>query len=228
MGYAYKGEDLEVTAGLKYRFDMSFASGDLSSALTQSQLQILWKDAHQVLLATSSSGNLALNVPRTWVRGGLLATAPANAKFAELRWLFKRSDGANLTLGSHYWATAAMFYEIPSTGTPVANYFSGATPQTAANLFIWEGAPHASDSLMYDNELDDLATDILTANASTSVQVRSLRWNAAESLTSLDALNITKTIGVRYDGVTETYRIVGLNYEIDPERFMVDIQVKKV
>lgn len=229
MGYAYKGEDLEVVAGYRYRFDLSAARGDLTSSLSQAQLQILWKDANQTVLSTSSSGNLSLGASaRVWYRAGLLATAPAGAVFAELRWLFKRSDAANLAVGSHYWATAAAFYRVPLSGTPAADYFTGDTADTSTVVYGWVAEPHASNSAMYVNTLQPFADNIVDSLSTAVEVVRRLRWNAQEDISKLHLLQLDKTVTVVVDGVSATYLIIGLQLSVEFKRIMLEVSLKKV
>ena len=81
---------------------------------------------------------------------------------------------------------------------------------------------------MFENSLDDRATTLLQRFASTSIQTRSLRFNAGDYLTSLDALDIYKTVTVvSSDGGSGGFVIVGINYEIDGNRIMCELQLRK-
>jgi hypothetical protein len=55
-----------------------------------------------------------------------------------------------------------------------------------------------------------------------------IRWNAQEDLTAVSSLTVGKSISLVYDGTTTTYRIVGIDGNVDPDRYMIDYYLVKV
>jgi hypothetical protein len=78
------------------------------------------------------------------------------------------------------------------------------------------------------NEIDNVANTLLTKYSTTSLRVSRIRWNAQEDLSAIPALSVGKTISLVYDGTTTTYRIVGIDGNVDPERYMIDYYLEKV
>jgi hypothetical protein len=101
-------------------------------------------------------------------------------------------------------------------------YFDGDDKSTSVVLFVWTGGVGTSPTMRLVNNVDLAAQAILTRYASTSMQVSRIRWNAQEDLTAVPSLTVGKTISLIYKGTTTTYRILGVNGSIDPDRYMID------
>jgi hypothetical protein len=107
-------------------------------------------------------------------------------------------------------------------------YYDGDTPWTSTWGYYWTGAVGLSPTIRFQNYVDDVATAILAANSTTSLRVSRIRWNAQEDLSSIPALSVGKTISLVYKGTTTTYRIIGIDGNVDPERYMIDYYLVKV
>lgn len=178
------------------------------------------------MISTVSSAQVALTTIRTWYGAGVSGTAPANAVTAKVRLVYTRSGGANLTVGAKVYADGYHLYRVANTSESIP-YLSGDTEDTATYLYAWLGDPYRSNSGQYLNEVKTLATNVLTYAANGLDGIRSIRWNCQESLGQVQHLEINKTISVTFDGVTATYIIVGLEYELSPSRLMADIYLRK-
>jgi hypothetical protein len=55
-----------------------------------------------------------------------------------------------------------------------------------------------------------------------------IRWNAQEDLTAVSSLVVGSTISLVYKSTTTTYRIVGIDGTVDPDRYMIDYYLAKV
>jgi hypothetical protein len=108
------------------------------------------------------------------------------------------------------------------------SYFDGDTPWSSSYGYFWTGGVGTSVSGKIGNWVDELASLILTKYSTTSLRVSRIRWNAQEDLTSVPALSVGKTISLIYKGTTTTYRIVGIDGNVDPERYMIDYYLQKV
>jgi hypothetical protein len=107
-------------------------------------------------------------------------------------------------------------------------YLDGDTAGTSTYLYGWTGGVGASPSYRVDNYVDDLATAILAKYSTTSMRVTRIRWNAQEDLTATPNLSVGKSISLVYNNTTTTYRIIGIDGKIDPERYMIDYYLRKV
>ena len=85
----------------------------------------------------------------------------------------------------------------------------------------------SSPSFKLVNYVDDMADVFLAAYATTSMRATRIRWNAQEDLTSVSSLTVGKTISLVYDGTTTTYRIIGIDGTVDPDRYMIDYYLVK-
>jgi hypothetical protein len=64
--------------------------------------------------------------------------------------------------------------------------------------------------------------------ANPAVIVQSLTWNTAQNPIVATNLDIGSLIIVTFKGTTNTYRVVGINHDITPDRWMMTLQVAKV
>jgi hypothetical protein len=206
-----------VVVGETYTFSAWAARGSTSRTDARFAVQFSWRDDEEQIISTPSGSTVTLTTANTWYKGTVTATAPAGATRVVLQVVFDRPGSANLSRGDFYWVDALLF-----TKDAVENYFDGDTPWTGSYGYVWTGGVGSSQSMKIENTVDDVALTILTNYASTSMQVLRIRWNAQEDLTAVPALAVGKTISLIYKGTTTTYRILGVNGSIDPDRYMID------
>jgi hypothetical protein len=60
------------------------------------------------------------------------------------------------------------------------------------------------------------------------MRVARIRWNAQENLSAVSSLTVGKSISLVYKGTTTTYRIIGIDGNVDPDRYMIDYYLVKV
>jgi hypothetical protein len=114
-----------------------------------------------------------------------------------------------------------------ASATAVA-YFDGDTTPTTSSVYLWTGEVGASVSYKLNNNLDDTISTYLTRYANTSNRITRIRWNAQEDMSAVGSMFVGSTIQVRFKGTTTTHRIVGIDGNIDPERYMIDYYLEKV
>jgi hypothetical protein len=216
-----EADGMPVLAGTTYYFKAYGARGTVSQTNMRARLDIRWYDDSETLLSTTSTGNTSLTTANTWYLVSGSAAAPANAVRATMEILFERSSGANIAIGDRLWADAFMF------SRSTASYFDGDFPLTTTYIYSWTGGVGASPSYRVSNYVDDLAQDILAKYSTTSMRATRIRWNAQEQLSAIPSLTVGKTISLIYKGTTTTYRIVGIDASIDPERYMIDYYLIK-
>jgi endonuclease YncB( thermonuclease family) len=139
-------------------------------------------------------------------------------------YVFSRSGGGNIPNGNKFFLDAVMMEK----GTSVSDYFDGDTIATTNNSFGWTGGVGESPSIKSNNLVDNLASSTLSRYSTTSIRATRIRWNAQENLTAIPSLSVGKTISLIYDGTTTTYRIVGIDGNVGPERYMIDYYLQKV
>jgi hypothetical protein len=209
-----------------YKFQCYVARGTPSRADARTQLQIIWLNDDETVISTFTGGLVNLTTAQTWYRVDAGVVAPAGATRATVNIVIGRSGGGNQPVGDRYWADALYFNQTSFVGaTP---YFDGDTPWTSTTGFFWSGGVGASSSLAVTNELDTVSTTLLSQYSTTSLRVSRIRWNAQEDLASIPALSVGKTISLVYKGITTTYRIIGIDGNVDPERYMIDYYLVKV
>jgi hypothetical protein len=76
--------------------------------------------------------------------------------------------------------------------------------------------------------MDTRTAELLTDFANPAITVQSLRWNTAQNPIVATNLDIGSLTTVTFKGTTATYRVVGINHDITPDRWMMDLQVAKV
>jgi hypothetical protein len=201
-----------------YGLKMSGSHGD-----TQFRVRVDWKDEAEATISTAVGSNVALSVS-AWVRAGVTATAPAGAVRAVIQFQFSRSGGGNISVGQKYFIDAINMFR---TGLSNA-YFDGDTPWTTSYGYMWTGGVGSSPSLRLVNNVDNLAKDLLDYYQDTEMKISRIRWNAQEHLSAVPALSVGKTIQVVYKGSAKTCRIIGIDGNIDPERYMLDYYLLEV
>jgi len=206
-----------VVVGEEYTFTAWAARGDPSSSNARFYVEFSWRDDEEQVISSPAGSNVSLSLANTWYKGTVTAIAPAGATRVVAQIVFSRSSGVNIPRGDFYWADGLMFCKDPNI-----LYFDGDTESTSVVLFVWTGGVGTSPTIRLVNNVDVAAQAILTRYASTSMQVSRIRWNAQEDLTAVPSLTVGKTISLIYKGTTTTYRILGVNGSIDPNRYMID------
>jgi len=212
-----------VVSGVPYRFEAWVARGTPSRTDARFQLQIDWQNDDETVISSATGALVNLTNAQTWYKGFVTGTPPAGTTRAVLRIIIGRSGGGNQFVGDKYWTdglTMAFNTTIP--------YYDGDTPWDATYGYYWTGAVAQSPSIRFRNYVDNAATTILAANSTTSLRINRIRWNCQEDLTAIPSLSVGKTISIVYKSTTTTHRIVGIDGNIDPERYMLDLYLVKV
>lgn len=222
------GEGIPVIAGYGYKF---LVRGARYTTATDAQLRadIIWYDDNGAVISTITGTPVTMTNIRTWYAASHSGTAPATAVTAKLRVTFLRSGGTNFAVGAKLYADAFCFFEVTSL-TDTMTYFSGDSEDTAGFLYSWFGQPGWSESARFVNSLQVLADDAIALNSTTSKRVKELRWNAAEDLASAKLLDLNKSVTVRNasvnGGLADTYRVTGMQWEINPDTIMCNLYLK--
>lgn len=216
-----EADGMTVIAGTTYYFKAYAARGTSSQTNIRSYLRVSWYNDDETLISTSSSATTNLTNANTWYLVSGSAAAPANAVRATVEVFYERSSGANIPVANIHWADALSFSRSS------ASYFDGDVATSSTYIYGWTGGVGASPSYRVENYVDDLAQEFLTKYSTTSMRATRIRWNAQEQLSAIPSLTVGKTISLVYKGTTTTYRIVGIDATIDPERYMLDYYLIK-
>jgi len=217
-----ESDGIPIIAGVTYYVKGYAARGTVSRTDMQASFTIDWLNDDETVISSSTPTNTALTTANTWYLVSGSGAAPAGAVRAVFRMSFSRSGGGNITVGDRLWGDAFLF-----TRNSTDTYFDGDTPWTSTTGYIWTGGVGASPSYKIQNLIDDVALSLLSKYSTTSIRATRIRWNAQESLTSVPSLSVGKTISLVYKGTTTTYRIIGIDGNIDPERYMIDYYLVK-
>jgi hypothetical protein len=210
-----------VTPSTQYTASTYLRAGVGHSTSLNGRADIRWYTDAGVTISTSN-GTSSSVTSTGWSRKSVTATAPANAAFAVVFSTFVYG-GANNT-GFRYYATALQM----ETAATASAWFSGDTTDDLTYVYEWEGIPSESRSIRYSNVMDTRTAELLTDFANPAITVQSLRWNTAQNPIVATNLDIGSLVTVTFKGTTATYRVVGINHDITPERWMMDLQVAKV
>jgi hypothetical protein len=211
---------------LAYRVLVYARRGSPSATDARFRVEIDWKDADENTISSTVGANTALTLSTAWYRGGATGSAPANATRAIIKVVFSRSGGGNIAAGNNYWIDGLFMGTY--LGLPDPPYIDGDQEWSLGTGYAWTGGVGSSPSIAFENKVDDAAAIILAKYANTSMRVSRIRWNAQEQLSAIPSLSVGKTISLVYKGTTTTYRIVGIDGSIDPERYMLDLYLVKV
>jgi hypothetical protein len=211
-----------VIEGQTYYAKARAARGTPGRADLRASLNIRWKDDSDAIISNTTGANVALTTGQVWYEVTSSGVAPAGATRVTFQIVYSRSGGGNLTVGDISWADA-LFFSTVNTG-----YFDGDTNSTTSNEYLWTGEVGLSPSFKLTNNTDDIIAVYLARYSTTSNRVTRIRWNAQEDLASVSALSVGKTISVIFKGTTTTYRIVGIDGTVDPDRYMIDYYLEKV
>jgi hypothetical protein len=220
IGGETDGTPVVPTTG--YQFSAFVARGAVSQTNTRAYLRIDWMNDSETTISSSTGPTTALTASNTWYRlaSGFFA-APAGASRAQLYIFFERSSGS-IQVADILWADALAFQDIDAT------YWDGDVPRSGSTLCGWAGGTGSSPSYFASDFTTNLNNLWLDQSATTSMRVTRIRWNAQENLAAVSALTVGKTISVIHDGTTTTHRIVGIEGNIDPDRYMIDYYLTKI
>lgn len=217
-----EADGIPVVGGSTYYFKAYAARGTTSRTDMRCQPVIRWLDEDEALISSTTGANVALTTANTWYLVSTNAAAPAGAVRATLQMSYNRSGGGNITVGDRLWADALLFSKTTDT------YFDGDTAWDATNAYAWTGGVGASPSYKLLNKVDDIATSFVARFATTSMRATRIRWNAQESLSEVSSLVVGRELAITYEGTTTTYEIIGIDGNVDPERYMIDYYIRKV
>ena len=223
---AYTGSEADGTPvypGTAYYFYAWAARGQPNRSDVRARARIKWYDADEAVISTVY-GSQTTMVQNIWTLCTIgPQTAPSGAVRAQVAVEFNRSGGGNFSAGDVNWADGFVFTKIGNVG-----YFDGDIPWTSTYGYLWTGGVGSSPSYRVANKIDDVASSMLTKYSTTSMRVSRIRWNAQEDLTAVSSLTVGKTISLVYKSTTTTYRIVGIDGTVDPDRYMIDYYLAKV
>lgn len=210
-----------VIPSTQYTASTYLRAGVGHSTSLNGRADIRWYTDAGVTISTSN-GTSSTVTSTGWSRKSVTATAPANAAFGVVFSTFVYG-GANNT-GFRYYATAVQM----ETAATASAWFSGDSADDLNYLYEWEGIANESRSIRYSNVIDTRTAELLTDFANPQITVQSLRWNTAQNPIVATNLDIGSLVVITFKGTTDTYRVVGINHDINPERWMMDLQVAKV
>ena len=226
-------DGIRAVAGQTYYVFAKAYRGTPARADTRARIRIQFFDDQDNGLGVTTGPQTTVPAA-TWVEvntGGLV-TAPSGAVRCAVSVEFSRSGGGNFSVGDRYYADGFFLWNrlilapfIPST-TPT--YFDGDTPADNTYLYFWTGSPGASPSYREPNLVDTRAVAILNQYATTSNRVTRIRWNAQEDLTSVAALRVGRSVVIKNNGNTETYRIIGISGDLSRSRYVIDYYLVKI
>ena len=222
-----ESDSIPVTAGRYYQIKGHCARGTVSRSDLQVRAQINWYDDEENLISSATGSNTPLLVANTWNAVSHFALAPANATRATVDFRFTRSGGGNLTRGDIAWIDAVIMCRTNSSGSLAFFYYDGDSSKETTILYVWSGEVGASPSWVLTNTLDTRANQLAAQYNTTGIRATRIRWNAQEDLASVSSLTVGKTISLIYNGTTTTYRIIGIDGTVDPDRYMIDYYLVK-
>ena len=221
-----EADGVPVIAGEDYQFQAAGARGSPNRANVRGRAFIRWTDEEGSTISTAFSAQTTFgSTPYVWQVMSLTSTAPANAERAILGIEYNRADGSNFTAGDQFWGDGFLMRKS-SSGTAVT-YFDGDTATTTSFEYIWTGELGLSPTFQVTNNLDDTATTFLSRYSTTDNRVTRIRWNAQEDLTKVYLLSVGSTVSIRFSSTTTSYRIVGVDGNISPDRYMIDYYLEK-
>ena len=218
-----ESDGIPVVAGSTYYFSAYALRGTTSRTDVRSFARIDWINDDETTISSSTGSTVNLTTANTWYLTSVSGTAPSGAVRATVSILYERSGGGNHTVGDRLWADAFLF-----TKGSTETYFDGDTPWTSSLGYLWTGGVGSSPSYRVANLIDNAALDFLSKYSTTSLRASRIRWNAQEDLTAISSITVGSTISLVYKSTTITYRIVGIDGTVDPDRYMIDYYLAKV
>jgi len=211
-----------VVPGVTYYGKVFALRGSSSQSNTVCNVEWRWIDENENEISRSTGSQVALTNANQWYEVTHSAVAPSTAVRANLLVDYRRSSGANLSNNDR------LYFDAMSISRTNTTWFDGDFSPTVDYVYGWTGGVSNSMSFRAPNTIDELADQFLAAYNTTSMRAARIRWNAQEDLTAVSSLTVGKSISLVYDGTTTTYRIVGIDGNVDPERYMIDYYLAKV
>lgn len=218
-----ESDGIPVGQPWKYYASVSVARSVGSASDTQARVMIDFLDDSETVISAAIGPWVSLPNTNQWYRIEVDLPTSVGIVRAVIRIAYRRSGGGNFSAGQRYWADGLLFTRQNSD-----EYFDGDTPWTNDYCYFWTGGVSSSPSYKTFNRIDDAADAIIAKYASTSMRATRIRWNAQEDITSAPSLVVGKTISLTYKGTTTTYRIVGIDGNISPDRYIIDYYLAKV
>lgn len=227
--FSYSGSEADgvpVIAGEAYMFQGDGLRGTPNRADCRARAFITWQDSAGANISTIKGSQTTMPSGFSWQTMTVAGTAPAGAERAIVGLEFNRSGGGNFSAGDQFWADA--FIMRKSASATAVTYFDGDSNSDNYFIYIWTGELGLSPTFKISNTLDNTIDTYLTRYSTTSTRVTSIRWNAQEDLSAVSSLYVGSTVQVRYDGTTTTHRIVGIDGNVNTDRYMIDYYLEKV
>jgi hypothetical protein len=218
-----ESDGITVIGNRTYYIKARAARGTTSQTNIRAYLRINWFNEDETIVSQPTGPTVNLTNANQWYLLSQTATAPATAVRATVEIFYERSSGANIPTGNMHWADALIL-----SNAPIDDYFDGDTPWTSGSGYLWTGGIGSSPSYRLYNMVDEIADNNLALYSTTSNGVTRIRWNAQEDITATPSIYVGSTISLIYKGTTTTYRIVGIDGNVDPERYMIDYYLTKV
>ena len=221
-----EADGVPVIVGQAYQFQAAGARGAPNRSDIRGRAFIRWLDDSGSTISTAFSSQTTFGTAYVWQVMSLTSTAPANAERAILGIEYNRSGGGNFSAGDQFWGDG--FVMRKSSSATAVTYFDGDNASDTSFQYIWTGELGLSPTFKVTNNLDNIAATYLSRYSTTSNRVTRIRWNAQEDLTKVSLLRTGRTVSINYDGNGDTYRIVGVDGNISPNRYMIDYYLEKV
>jgi hypothetical protein len=221
-----ESDSIPVTVGRYYEVKGQCARGTVSRTDLRARVGISWYDDEEVLISTTTGSNISLTTANTWYEVGHFGLAPSGATRATIVFTTSRPSG-NQTRGDIAWVDAVIMTKTNSSNTMGKAYFDGDFSKATNSQYVWSGEVGGSPSWVLTNSLATRADQIAAQYNTTGIRATRIRWNAQEDLTSVSSLTVGKTISLIYNGTTTTYRIIGIDGTVDPDRYMIDYYLVK-
>jgi hypothetical protein len=222
-----EADGIPVIPGVAYQFQAAGARGAPNRTDVRGRAFIRWTDDSGATISTAFSSQTTFgSTPYVWQVMSLTSTAPATAERATVGIEYNRSGGGNFSAGDQFWGDG--FLMRKSASATAVTYFDGDSASDTSFQYIWTGELGLSPTFKVTNNLDNIAATYLSRYSTTSNRVTRIRWNAQEDLTKVSLLRVGRTVSIIYDGTTTTHRIVGVDGNISPDRYMIDYYLEKV
>ena len=210
-----------VTPSTQYTASVYVRAGVGNQATLNMYAAIYWYDRNGALISNQLSTAIT-GSSTVWSRPTVTVTVPSNAVYASV-WAYFNHLGGN-SLGHRYYATGAQL----TTGATAQDWFSGDSVDNATYVYEWEGQPGSSRSIRYQNIMDTRTGELLADFSTPIVRVNSLTFNTAQNPIISTQIDIGSVVTITFKGTTANYRVAGISHDINPDRWMMTLQVAKV
>ena len=218
---AAKETTIRINPSTQYSASAYLRAGVNNTASLTGSVRIYFYTETGTFISVSSGTTVAMT-SSGWTRRTVTGTSPANAAYALVAATYVYT-GANNTNFRYYAACGQL-----EVGATASNWFSGDTQDDNTHIYDWEGSAGVSNSIRYNNLIDERTTELLAAFATPSVTVDSLTFNTAQNPPLSSTIDIGSLITVEFQGNTDLYRVTGISHDINPERWMMTLQTAKV